>query len=190
MLRLGRPSADELARVLAAQADAEVTYAEVGATRTGDLPPGYQHDHYLCPLGSGDAVFDAARDGMRAWACHDGAGITRMPERPELRVGVTLVQALPIGPAWVPAACRIVWVEDEPDRFGFAYGTLSEHPESGEEAFVVSRDPNGRVRLDIVVFSRARHPLARIGWVVGRRIQVHVTNRFLDGLESYVHRAV
>jgi uncharacterized protein (UPF0548 family) len=135
-------------------------------------------------------VFAAARDGLRAWACHDGAGIVRLPERPELREGVTLVQALPVGPAYVPAACRIVWAVDEPDRFGFAYGTLPGHPETGEEAFVVVRDPGGSVRLDITVFSRARHPLARLGWFVGRRIQVRVTNRFLDGLEAYVQRAV
>ena len=192
MLRFGRPSADELGRVLAEQSSAEVTYAEVGATRPGSsLPPGYQHDRYTRALGSGSEVFAAACSGLRDWACHEGAGLMRVPSRPELREGVTLVQALPVGPAYVPAACRIVWVLDEPDRFGFAYGTLPEHPESGEEAFVVVRDPtDGTVRLDIVVFSRARHPLARLGWFVGRQIQLRVTNRFLDGLESYVQAAI
>src|SRR5690242_2928406 len=117
MLRLGRPSADELARVLESQRDTDVTYAEVGATRSGPLPSGYQHDHYSRDLGAGSDVFAAACDGLRAWACHEGAGLMRMPARPELREGVTLVQALPVGPAYLPAACRIVWVDDEPDRF-------------------------------------------------------------------------
>ena len=191
MLRLGRPSPEELSRVLAEQESASVTYAEVGATQSGALPDGYQHDRYSRGLGNGDAVFAAACDGLRAWACHEGAGIPRVPAVPELREGVTLVQALPVGPAYVPAACRIVWTLDEPDRFGFAYGTLPQHPESGEEAFIVVRDPaDDSVRLDIVVFSKARHPLARLGWFVGRQIQVRVTNRFLDGLETYVQAAV
>jgi uncharacterized protein (UPF0548 family) len=36
-----------------------------------------------------------------------------------------------LGPIRVP--CRVVYVLDEPERRGFAYGTLPGHPESGEE---------------------------------------------------------
>jgi uncharacterized protein (UPF0548 family) len=35
---------------------------------------------------------------------------------------------------------RVVAVADEPDRCGFAYGTLPGHAVCGEEAFVVARD--------------------------------------------------
>jgi uncharacterized protein (UPF0548 family) len=189
MLRFGRPSDADLEVALAEQSDAPLTYTEVGTTE-GDLPAGFRHDHYRRSLGTGDAVWEAARTGLREWACHDGAGLTRLLARPELRQGTTLVQVLPLGPAHVLAACRIVYVIDEPDRFGFAYGTLPLHPEAGEEAFVVSRDASGEVTLDIVVFSRPRHPLARLGWFVGRQIQVQTTNRFLDGLERYVERSL
>ena len=44
-----------------------------------------------------------------------------------------------LGP--VRAPCRVVYVVDEPDRRGFAYGTLPGHAESGEERFVVRYDP-------------------------------------------------
>src|SRR6202044_236101 len=40
-------------------------------------------------------------------------------------------------------ACRIVYVVDEDGplkRFGFAYGTLAEHAETGEERFTVEWD--------------------------------------------------
>lgn len=37
------------------------------------------------------------------------------------------------------APCQVVYVLDEPDRQGFAYGTLPGQPESGEEAFVIER---------------------------------------------------
>ena len=38
---------------------------------------------------------------------------------------------------------------DKPDRKGFAYGTLSGHPVSGEEAFIVDRHPDDSVWLTI-----------------------------------------
>ena len=185
MIRVPGPVEDDLARALATMAEAELTYPEVGATR-GDLPPGYRHDRYERVLGPGPDVFAVACAGLRDWACHEGAGLVRLPERPELREGVTLVQALPVGPARFLAACRIVYVIDQPTRFGFAYGTLPLHPETGEEAFVVSLDADGLVRLRIVVFSRPRHPLARLGWFLGRQLQVRTTHRFLDGLRQYV----
>ena len=53
------------------------------------------------------------------------------------------------------APCRIVGViEEEEDRWGFAYGTLPGHFEQGEEAFVVSRSTDGRVHFEVTAFSR------------------------------------
>jgi uncharacterized protein (UPF0548 family) len=189
MLRPGRPSVAAMEAALAEQSAAALTYTEVGATHA-TLPPGYQHDRYRRRLGTGEGAFGAACDGLRNWACHDGAGLIRVPERPELVPATTLVQAIQLGPVHVLAACRIVYVVDEPGRFGFAYGTLSLHAEQGEEAFLVSRDGDGEVWLDITVFSKPRHPLARLGWFAGRRVQVRATNCFLDGLEQHVRRTL
>ena len=187
MLRVGRPSEQERAALLAQQRDAEVTYSEVGAT-FGVLPEGYRHDRYRRSLGTGAAAFAAGREGLRAWAGHEHAGLPRLPARPELREGVTLLQTLPVGPGYVFGACRVVTVVDEPSRFGFAYGTLPLHPEKGEEAFVVRRGSDDEVVLEIVVFSRPRNLLARLGWPLGRQIQVRTTHRFLDGVEQFVVR--
>jgi uncharacterized protein (UPF0548 family) len=64
-------------------------------------------------------------------------------------------------------ACRIVYVVDEEGpmkRFGFAYGTLAEHAESGEERFTIEWDRNNdEVWYDILAFSRPRQTLARLG---------------------------
>ena len=46
---------------------------------------------------------------------------------------------------WTLNAARVVFVIDEPGRFGFAYGTLPRHVESGEERFLVERDAAGEV---------------------------------------------
>ena len=71
-------------------------------------------------------------------------------------------------------ACRIVYIVDEPGpmrRFGFAYGTLAEHAESGEERFTVEWDDQDNVGYDIFAFSRPRHPLARLGYPLSRSLQ-------------------
>jgi uncharacterized protein (UPF0548 family) len=43
----------------------------------------------------------------------------------------------------VAAPWRVVYVTDEPDRFGFGFGcgTRPGHPEAGEEAFHLVRTP-------------------------------------------------
>jgi uncharacterized protein (UPF0548 family) len=37
-----------------------------------------------------------------------------------------------LGPVHVKAPCRLVYVTDEVNRFGFAYGTLPGHPEQAK----------------------------------------------------------
>jgi uncharacterized protein (UPF0548 family) len=54
----------------------------------------------------------------------------------------------------VHAPVRVVTVIDEPDRKGFAYGTLAGHPVSGEESWIVERTSDGSVWLNIRQFSR------------------------------------
>lgn len=84
--------------------------------------------------------------------------------------------------AYVTAAARIVYVVDEPNRYGFAYGTLPHHPVAGEEAFLVEQDEGGNVSFEIEVFSRPRHPLARLGKPVSRLVQKKTTRRYMRGM--------
>jgi uncharacterized protein (UPF0548 family) len=77
---------------------------------------------------------------------------------------------------WWLNACRIVYVVNEQAgdvvRFGFAYGTLPRHAESGEEQFLVEWDKrDGSVWYSILAFSRPRHWLARLGYPLVRRLQ-------------------
>jgi uncharacterized protein (UPF0548 family) len=187
--RLRRPSPAALQELLAEQQRAQVTYAEAGATRTGDLPAGYHHDHYRRRLGAGAAAFAAARAGLREWASHRSAGITLTPPCPLLEVDGTVVQLISTGPMHAVAACRILYIVDEATRYGFAYGTLPAHPEQGEEAFMVSIDEGSEVWFDVTAFSKPRDLLARLGAPVARRLQVKVTTAYLDGLERFVAEA-
>jgi uncharacterized protein (UPF0548 family) len=196
MFLLRRPSEARLAQILARMRDTPFTYDEVGATAAADhLPVGYHHVRAATVLGHGEAAFDAAVDGVRTWELHRRQGFRVVPdggEHPPIEVGTVAVVDVPLaGPVHVIAACRIAWVVDEPGRFGFGYGTLPVHPESGEEAFVVEREDDdagdaGAVRLSITAFSRARHPLVRLGGPVARWQQARATQGYLDALAAHV----
>ena len=181
--RLGRLNEAARAEALAASAAADVTYGPVGVT-LGDDPrlAGRRTDRYEAELGRGTEVFARAVAGLRAWAAHRGAGVRVEPPDAPLTEGTTVVLVIRFGPASVVAACRVVAVVDEPERFGFAYGTLPLHPESGEEAFLVERGADDVVRFRVVAASRPASLLARLGAPVSRLVQRRVTRGYVEGL--------
>jgi uncharacterized protein (UPF0548 family) len=72
-------------------------------------------------------------------------------------------------------AARIVYVVDDAPparRVGFAYGTLIDHAERGEERFIVEYQPaDESVWYDLRAFSRPAHPLAVAGYPLSRWLQ-------------------
>lgn len=184
MFRIGRVSNAELLAIAESRSASEVTYSPTGGTLTGSLPSGYHHDRYETALGDGPKTFERACEGLRSWQAHLGAGLAVEP-RNAPSVGSTVVAAIQMGPITAIAPCRIVAVIDEPHRFGFAYGTLPGHPESGEEAFIIDNNDQGVV-FQIVAFSRPAAAMARLGAPVSRRIQAATTRRYLDGLAQWV----
>ena len=167
--------------------DEPVTYPEVGATRDATaLPPGYLHDVYSLQVGDGDRAFQRAKDALRLWQAHRHVGATLTPNNPPLVTGAIVVVTFHLGPVRVVAPCRIVYVTDEADRFGFAYGTLPGHTERGEEAFRVRRGADGVVTFDVVAFSLPADWMARIGSPVARAVQRRVAKGYLDGVRQYV----
>jgi uncharacterized protein (UPF0548 family) len=71
--------------------------------------------------------------------------------------------------------CRVVYpaASSESGRhFGFAYGTLTNHAESGEELFEVFIDPQrGDVMYRIRAISWPQAPLAHLGQPIVRALQ-------------------
>jgi len=114
---------------------------------------------------------------------HRGAGLRVAADGP-IAVGTNVAFSAPLPIGFVVGTCRIVVVVDEPNRYGFAYGTLSVHPERGEEAFVVSRDDHGNVRLDIVGVSRPVQPLARLVPPFADHLQDRAVRRYLAAMRS------
>jgi uncharacterized protein (UPF0548 family) len=126
---------------------ASLTYAEVGATEAGELPPGYRHLRYRTAVGHD--VFAAAAEAVLTWRMHRAAGIRvdTAAERAAPGVDVTMH----VGP--LPAPCRVIWVAEDPHRAGWGYGTLPGHPARGEEAFVVSQGADGTTWFEVTAFS-------------------------------------
>lgn len=89
---------------------------------------------------------------------------------------------MPLGRRRVRAPVRVVYVLDEPDRVGFAYGTLEGHPASGEESFVVEKRFDESVWLVIRVFSRPASRLYRWGVPFLRVLQRRQMTRYLRAL--------
>ena len=57
-------------------------------------------------------------------------------------------------------------------KFGFAYGTLPGHVESGEERFLIEWNlADDNVWYDVLAFSKPNHILTRLGYPVARRMQ-------------------
>ena len=159
--------------------DAPFTYAEVGATRTGDLPAGYDHVSRDEVIGSGREAFDRAAAAVFRWTAQRGAGLRVRASGPASTPGTVVLMTAGLPRLGLDIPCRVVWVVDEPDRRGFAYGTLPGHPESGEESFVVSLQPDGEVRYELAAFSRLATPLARLGAPVSKQVQSFALDRYV-----------
>ena len=183
MLSLRPRNPNQLEALLAKAQLASPTYKEIGASRGDVLPPGYHHVRMEERIGDADA-FERAVTGLRNWVAHEGAGLRIYPKDPVMP-DATVIAVTSIGPMQMAAPCRIVAVFKEPDVFGFSYGTLPGHPESGEESFVLER--RGDATYFIVrAFSRPVDPLARLSGPIGRAVQHSVTRRYLSALRRFV----
>jgi uncharacterized protein (UPF0548 family) len=174
MLSFRKPSVDAMRRFLAAQAKLPFTYEAVGAT--AETPPaGYVVDRTRIRLGEGEAVFQSAIAALRRWEQFRLGWVDAWPLDTPIQKGeVVAVMGRAVGVWWLNA-CRVVYVVDEAgphSKFGFAYGTLPGHVESGEERFLIEWDrSNDGVWYDIIAFSRPNQFSARLGYPVVRRLQ-------------------
>jgi uncharacterized protein (UPF0548 family) len=174
MRSLSKPTDEAVQKFIAAQRSQEFTYAPVGAT-AGTPPEGFALDHVRVKLGEGASAFKAARGALERWEQFHLGWMEALPARTSIVAGQTVAVAVRAAGMWWLNASRIVYVIDEDGpitRFGFAYGTLPGHAESGEERFLVEWDraPDD-VWYSILAFSRPHHWLARAGYPLVRRLQ-------------------
>jgi uncharacterized protein (UPF0548 family) len=174
MLSLRKPPVESLRRFLAGQAAHDLSYPAVGATARTP-PAGFVVDRTRIELGSGESVFHSAKAALQRWEQFRLGWVEAWsPETPLEPGQVVAIMGWAVGFWWLNS-CRIIYTVDESGpitKFGFAYGTLPGHVESGEERFLIYWDRDtDKVCYDILAFSRPNHFLTRLGYPLVRRSQ-------------------
>jgi uncharacterized protein (UPF0548 family) len=132
-------------------------YIAVGDTSPGDVvwtnsPPRFRRYEATVRVGSGSADWEAAGSAVLRWEIKTRSGFT---VRPSLEQGGRVHSGDRhwvhghLGPLVVREPVCVVAVIDQHDARAFSYGTLSGHPVSGEEAFIVRRLSDGDVSLTV-----------------------------------------
>jgi uncharacterized protein (UPF0548 family) len=168
MFTLHRPTEEQIRAYLARQDGQPFSYEAAGCTRE-ELPamPGWNVDRQRVHLGRGREVFERAKRAICQWEMFPQAlaRICNPDQAPQQDLVVGVLYKVRLVPLWILFPARVVWIVDEPRRFGFAYGTLPGHPECGEERFVAQwNESDDSVWYDLLAVSRPAHWLARIGY--------------------------
>jgi uncharacterized protein (UPF0548 family) len=172
--------------------DASFNYPGVGSTRLEGFtpPPGYHLDQVQIELGRGQATYERARIAIQQWKMFPRSMVELFwPTVPVTQGSVVAVLFRGYG-FWSLNSARIVYTVDETgqiDRYGFAYGTLPGHLESGEERFCVSWDhETDCVHYQINVFSRPNHWFVWLGYPVARREQARFRKLSAMAMKDFV----
>jgi uncharacterized protein (UPF0548 family) len=173
LFHLTAPSEEEVRRFIAGQKDSRFSYLEVGAS-AGDIPAGYNVDHNSIRLGKGEATWRRAVAAIREWQMFNIPWVHLYWPNASIQVGTDVAVSIRHFGFHSLNACRIVYVVDEQGpvkRFGFAYGTLWEHAESGEERFMAEWRRDDEVWYDLLAFSLPRKMVAKLAYPFSRKLQ-------------------
>jgi len=96
--------------------------------------------------------------------------------------GMTAQLEIKVGPVVVKAPVRVVYVIAEAHRVGFAYGTMTGHPASGEESFILDMREDDSVWFTLRSFSRPSTWYYRLASPYLRFQQERFTRRYLRSL--------
>ena len=189
MFLLRRPSPALLERLHREAHRSALSYAPVGAAQ-GPPRGAFHTGEARAVLGRGTETFARAVRALDAWRHFNLGWVTVHPPTASTSEGTNvLVVAQHLG-FWSVNACRVLYRlanGTDTDVAGFAYGTLEDHTESGEELFQVAHDrATGEVSYMVRAVSRERAALARLGYPVARLLQA----RFRRESAAAMRRAV
>ena len=173
-----RPTRNVIDRFLRESQDLPLSYGPVGIVSAWTA--GQHLDELAVAVGHGQADFERARAALLAWKQFDIGWVETFPRHAPLAVGTVVAILIRHLGFWSLNGCRVLYSVGSPGdvaRFGFAYGTLTNHAQSGEELFEVFVDP----RTENVVYriratSWPQATLARFGQPIVRALQ----ERFRD----------
>ncbi|MBI1903054.1 MAG: DUF1990 domain-containing protein [Planctomycetia bacterium] len=197
MWHLRKPQENAINLFLDGQRERPFSYPDVEITRGEGPMGGYDFDHNRVLLGHGEETFERACAAIRRWEMFPRPWTQIVPPDAPIEQGAVVAVLGQVLRLWWLNACRIVYVVDEagpPRRFGFAYGTLPGHVESGEEYFGVelrdseaSEGGGGEVWYEIRAYSRPNYWMVQLAYPITRRSQRRFARDSLAAMQRSVH---
>ena len=185
-----RPSSKVIERLVAQSRELPLSYSPVGLAKGSSR--NFDSDQTAVVIGKGRADFERARAALMAWKQFDVGWGELFPTNAVVETGTVVMVLFRHLGFWSLNGCRVVYRvgDDEPDRrFGFAYGTLTNHSEMGEEIFEVDLNSDtGDVTYRIHAASRPRAVLARIGYPIARLLQGRFRRDSVEAMKRAMQR--
>lgn len=180
------PSKSTLDTFLKGKQGAFFSYTALKGTQNLKVE-GFDNDHQSILIGQGEAVWNKAKKALLNWQQFPPAWTRVYKDNTLIQEGNTVAVLFLLFGTWWINATRIVYTFDENDRFGFAYGTLHGHVESGEECFWIDRDTAGNIYYHIKAFSKPAFWGAKIGYPVARMYQRKFVRESLARMKALVN---
>jgi uncharacterized protein (UPF0548 family) len=173
MFLIHRPSRSDLEEFLEASRHLPLSYDPIGIAKQS--PAGFKVDQASAVIGHGQEAFERARIALTAWKHFDLGWVGLFPRGTSIEPGSVVAVLVHHLGFWSLNGCRVVYgIGDRRSgtNFGFAYGTLTNHAEMGEEIFEVMLEPESEsVIYRIRAVSKPRAALARVGYPITRVFQ-------------------
>lgn len=134
-----------------------ISATEIDAPTWSAAPSGFLAHERSVVIGHGDQSWRAASAAVMEWGVKTRSGFdvhAADGSSSDVRHGADYTLVARLGPLQIREPVSVVAVVDSETRVGFAYGTRSGHPVSGEEAFIITRDSSGSVRLTLRSLTR------------------------------------
>jgi len=180
-----RPSPEAIERFLRESRELPLSYPSPGILATGIARP-HHLDEIVVPIGRGPRDLERACGALRSWAHFDLGWVELFPAPAPIDAGTTVAVLIRHLGFWSLNGCRVVYnltADEGASRFGFAYGTLTNHAESGEELFEVFLDAtSGSVMYRIRAISWPQAMLARVGRPIVRALQARFRTDSADAM--------
>jgi len=168
-----RPTPHEIERFLHDSQALPLSYGPIGIVTANTVHR--RLDEATVAVGRGAADFERARAALAAWKQFDIGWVETFPRDAPVTAGTVVAVLIRHCGFWSINGCRVLYGVGSPTdatRFGFAYGTLTNHAESGEELFEVFVDPQTQdVVYRIRAISWPQTALTRVGQPIVRALQ-------------------
>jgi uncharacterized protein (UPF0548 family) len=171
MFFLRRPSPLVIDRFLERSRELPLSYGPIGVVQSGAC---LSLDLTSVVIGHGCRDFERARAALMEWQQFNLGWVELWPRQSPTAVGTVVAVLIRHLGFWSLNGCRVVYhsTSNGPSAFGYAYGTLQNHVESGEELFDVVIDPRTEdVIYRIRATSGPQAMLTRIGQPIVRLLQ-------------------